>query len=226
MNEKLTPVRIWDLPTRVFHWSLAACVFASITSAYLGGNAMVWHFRLGYVVFTLLAFRLVWGFAGGRWSRFASFAYAPATVMRYLRGGSRADEHHEVGHNPLGALSVFGLLALLAAQVGTGLFADDEIANTGPLIKFVSGATSLALTHWHKDFGQRLIVGLVLLHIGAILFYRFRKKTDLVRPMLTGDKSLAFTVPAAVDTARSRILAALLFAACAGGVTWIVNLGA
>ena len=127
MNDNLQPVRIWDLPTRAFHWSLAACVTGSIISAYIGGNAMVWHLRLGYAVFTLLAFRVLWGFAGGRWSRFANFIYSPATVLRYLRGQSRAHEHHEAGHNPLGALSVFGLLALLAAQVGTGLFADDEI---------------------------------------------------------------------------------------------------
>ncbi len=226
MNDNLPPVRIWDLPTRAFHWSLAVCVTASIVSAYIGGNAMVWHLRLGYAVFTLLAFRLLWGFVGGRWSRFASFVYAPATVWRYLRGQSRPHEHHEVGHNPLGALSVLGLLALLAAQVGTGLFADDEIATTGPLNKFVSTATGLTLTSWHKNIGQRLIVVLVLVHIVAILFYLFRKKRNLVRPMITGDKQLPAAVPAAVDSLRSRAVAAVLFAACAAGVAWIVSLGA
>jgi cytochrome b len=226
MNDNPTPVRIWDFPTRAFHWSLAACVTASIISAYIGGNALVWHLRLGYVVFTLLAFRILWGFVGGHWSRFVNFVYAPATVVRYLRGESAEHEHHDVGHNPLGAFSVFGLLMLLVAQVATGLFADDEIATTGPLNKFVSSATGLTLTYWHKNIGQRLIVVLVLLHIAAILFYLFRKKQNLVRPMLTGDKRLPVTVPAAVDNRRSRLLAAVLLAACAGGVAWIVNLGA
>ena len=221
-----TPVRVWDLPTRAFHWALAACVIGSVVSAKIGGNAMAWHFRFGYVVFTLLVFRILWGLVGGRWSRFANFIYAPSTTLRYLRGQSRADEHHEVGHNPLGAFSVFGLLAILAAQIGTGLFADDEISNTGPLIKFVSGATSALLTSWHKTFGQWLIITLVLLHIAAILFYFFRKKQNLVRPMLVGDKALGPDVPASVDTVASRGLALLLFGLCAALVAWIVNLGA
>ena len=142
-------VRVWDLPTRLFHWVLAVCVLGSIISAKIGGNAMAWHFRFGYVVLTLLAFRLLWGFVGGRWSRFSSFVYAPSTTLRYLRGQSRDDEHHHVGHNPLGAFSVFGFLALLLLQVSTGLVADDEISNAGPLVKFVSGATSSLATNWH-----------------------------------------------------------------------------
>ena len=225
MTDQLRPVRVWDLPTRTFHWVLAACVVCSIVSAKIGGNAMVWHFRFGYVVFTLLAFRILWGLVGGRWSRFASFIYAPATTLRYLRGESRAHEHHDVGHNPLGAFSVFGLLAILAAQIGTGLFADDEIANTGPLIKFVSGATSLLLTKWHKTFGQWIIISLVLLHVAAILFYLLKKKQNLVRPMLSGDKVLPADVPASADHSRSRALALALVAACGALVAWLVGLG-
>lgn len=220
----LEPVRVWDLPTRIFHWLLAACVVASVVSAKIGGNAMVWHFRIGYVVFTLLAFRLVWGLVGGRWSRFSSFVYAPATTLRYLRGRSAQDEHHEVGHSPLGALSVFGLLAVLAAQVGTGLFADDEISNTGPLIKFVTGATSALLTGWHKNYGQWLVIGLALLHVVAVLVYLARRK-NLVRAMWTGDKLLPAAVPAAHDHALSRALALAAVAVCAGLVAWLVRLG-
>lgn len=218
-------VRVWDLPTRAFHWVLAACVVFSVITAHIGGNALVWHFRSGYVVFTLLAFRILWGLVGGRWSRFSSFVYAPSTLRRYLRGESRADEHHEVGHSPLGALSVFGLLAILAAQVGTGLFADDEIANTGPLIKFVSGATSLALTKWHKGWGQWLIVALALLHVAAIVAYRVLKKRNLVAPMIGGDKLLDAAVPASTDSAASRALAVLLVALCGTGVGWLIRLG-
>ena len=225
MDEPLQAVRVWDLPTRSFHWLLAACVVGSVISAKIGGNAMVWHFRFGYVVFTLLAFRILWGLVGGRWSRFASFIYAPGTVVRYLRGQARPDEHLDVGHSPLGALSVFGLLALLAAQVGTGLFADDDISNTGPLIKFVSGATSSLLTKWHKNVGQWLIIALVLLHIGAVVFYLVKKNRNLVRPMLTGDKLLPAQVPASVDHLLSRAVALLLAGVCAALVAWLVSLG-
>lgn len=225
MKDDAVRVRVWDLPTRLFHWVLAACVIGSVVSAKIGGNAMVWHFRLGYVVFTLLAFRLLWGMVGGRWSRFGSFVYAPATLLRYLRGGSRAEEHHEVGHSPLGALSVFALLVILAAQVGSGLFADDEISNTGPLIKFVSGATSSTLTAWHKTFGQWTILALVALHVAAIAMYRLRRGRDLVRPMLVGDKLLPPGVPASADSLATRGLALLLVAGCAAGVGWLLSLG-
>lgn len=225
MPPALRRVRVWDLPTRLFHWLLAACVIASVISAKVGGNAMVWHFRLGYAVLALLAFRLLWGVIGGRWSRFASFIYSPATLLRYVRGRARADEHLDVGHSPTGALSVFALLGLLAVQVGTGLVADDEIANTGPLIKFVSGATSSLATSWHKTYGQWLIITLVVLHIAAIVFYLVKKRQNLVGPMLSGDKSLPDAVPASADSTRTRGFAAALLAACAGGVAWLVSLG-
>jgi len=225
VSDDLLPVRVWDLPTRVFHWVLASCVLFSISTAYIGGNAMAWHFRSGYVVFTLLAFRLLWGLIGGHWSRFSSFLYAPQTVLRYLRGESRSDEHHDIGHSPLGALSVFGLLALLVAQVGSGLFADDEISNAGPLVKFVSGSTSSLLTKWHSVFGQRLIVILTLVHVAAITFYAVKRQRNLVRPMILGDKLLPPGVPASADHWRVRALAALLLGLCAGGVAWLVSLG-
>jgi cytochrome b len=217
--------RVWDLPTRTFHWLLAILVVSSIVSAKIGGNAMVWHFRFGYAIFALLVFRLVWGLMGGRWSRFASFIYAPMTVLRYLRGESRADEHLDVGHNPLGALSVFGLLTILGVQVASGLFADDEIANTGPLIKFVSSATSLSLTAWHKSWGQWIILSLIGLHLAAIVFYLVAKKLNLVRPMLSGDKLLPPGVPASADQGGSRVVALVLAALSAALVGWVVSLG-
>ena len=225
MNPPPTTVRVWDLPTRLFHWTLAACVLASIGTAWAGGNAMTWHFRLGYAAFALLAFRLLWGLVGGRWSRFASFAYGPSALLRYLRGRSAPEEHHEVGHSPLGALSVFALLGLLGAQVGSGLFADDEVANTGPLNRFVSNATAHALTGWHRKAGQWLVIALVVLHIGAVLYYQRVRRRDLLRPMLDGDKALPGGVPPAADNARTRLLAAALLVLCAGGVAWLASLG-
>jgi cytochrome b len=225
MTDTLRKIRIWDLPTRIFHWALAAGVIGSVVTAKIGGNAMVWHFRFGYLILTLLAFRFVWGLVGGHWSRFASFIYSPATLLRYLRGQARPEEHLDVGHSPLGAGSVFALLAILTLQVGTGLFADDEIANAGPLVRFVSSATSSLASGWHKNFGQWLIIALVVLHLGAIAFYRFRRGRDLVRPMLTGDKMLAGKVPASADGAGHRGMALMLIALCAALVGGLVSLG-
>lgn len=218
-------VRVWDLPTRVFHWALAFCVCGSVVSAKLGGNAMVWHFRFGYLIFALLLFRLVWGLLGGHWSRFANFAFSPFATLRYLRGKSEPQDQHDVGHSPLGALSVFAVLGILAAQVATGLFADDEISNTGPLIKFVSNATSLLLTKWHKTYGQWTILTLVVLHVAAIAFYVLCKKRDLLRAMVSGDKQLPAATLVSTDSLNTRVSAALLFGLCAAGVAWLVQLG-
>jgi len=225
MTDTTRLVRIWDLPTRVFHWTLALAALGSVITAKIGGNAMAWHFRCGYLIFTLLAFRILWGLFGGHWSRFKNFIYAPATLLRYLRGQARPEEHLDVGHSPLGAGSVFALLAVLMLQVGTGLIADDEIANAGPLVKFVSSATSSLASGWHKNFGQWIIIGLVLLHLGAIAFYRIRRGRDLVGPMLSGDKTLAGNVPASADGLNRRCLALMLAAICAAIVGWLVSLG-
>jgi cytochrome b len=225
MSAAVLPLRVWDLPTRLFHWLLAATVIGAVVTAKIGGGAMVWHFRLGLLALGLLAFRLAWGLVGGRWSRFASFLYAPSTVLRYLRGGSGVAEHHDVGHSPLGSLSVRALLGVLAVQAGTGLVADDEIANVGPLNRFVSGATAGSATAWHKEWGANLLIALVVLHVLAILFYAVVRRRDLVRPMLGGDKVLPEGTPASADGVPQRLLAALLAVAAAALVGWIVRLG-
>lgn len=216
-------VRVWDLPTRLFHWTLAACVFGLLITGNIGGNWMNWHLRLGYSVLTLLLFRLVWGFVGGHWSRFGSFIYAPSTLLRYLRG--HGDAAHSVGHSPLGALSVFALLAVLLLQVGTGLIADDEIAFTGPLVRFVSGDTISSAASFHKNIGKFVVIGLVVLHLAAIVFYKLVKKQSLVRPMILGEKTLATAAPETRDSAQSRLVALGVLLACAGFVRWVVSLG-
>ena len=223
--EPLSAVRVWDLPTRVFHWLLAAAVIGALATAWIGGGALMWHMRCGLTVLALIVFRVVWGLVGGRWSRFASFLYTPATVLRYLRGEHRAGEHFEVGHNPLGSFSVFGLLGVLALQVATGSVADDEIATTGPLNRYVSNATGLLATSWHKGPGLWIILTLVVLHVAAITYYRLRKRIDLVGPMLSGDKPLPPATPASIDTPATRIGALLLGAACAALAVWVARLG-
>lgn len=217
-------IRVWDLPTRVFHWSLVACVAGLVATGYVGGALMEWHARIGYAVLALLLFRLVWGFVGGHWSRFASFVRGPSHVAAYVRGDVHPDSL--VGHNPLGALSVLAMLAFLLAQVATGLVGDDEIAFTGPLNRFVTSAQGLAATWYHKRIGQWVIVGLVALHVAAVLYYLWRKGENLVRPMLHGDKTVQ-TAPAVVsrDDARSRATALAVLLACAGAVAVVVQLG-
>jgi cytochrome b len=217
-------VRIWDLPTRVFHWALFVCVVGLIITGNVGGNLMTWHFRLGFFVMTLLLFRFVWGLIGGKWSRFASFIYAPSTVIAYLKGKGKPE--HSAGHNPLGAGSVFALLAFLALQVGTGLISDDEITNQGPLARFVSNSSVSLANWWHKDIGKWAIAALIVLHIAAILFYLYKKKENLIKPMLDGDKHMPLPVEPSKDTAGSRIVALVVLAICGGFVYWVQSLGA
>lgn len=216
-------IRVWDLPTRLFHWALVACIVGLTVTGYTGGGAMEWHARIGYAVLTLLLFRLVWGLVGGHWSRFSNFIYSPRSVMDYLRG--RAHPDHLIGHNPLGAGSVFAMLAVLLAQIATGLVGDDEIAFTGPLNRFVQSSQGLAATWYHKRVGQWLLLALVLLHLGAVLYYLVRRKDNLIQPMIGGDKVIAHVAPESRDTAATRMLAAGVLAGCAGAVAWLVNLG-
>ncbi len=216
-------IRVWDLPTRLFHWTLALAVVGLVITANLGGNWMTWHMRLGYGVFTLLLFRLVWGFAGGYWSRFARFVYNPVQLLRYLRGSG--DETHEIGHSPLGALSVFALLIALSAQVGTGLFSDDEIAFYGPLVSLASGETISLFTWYHKNVGKPVLIGLVVLHILAVLYYQFVKRRDLVTAMIVGDKLLGHHAQSSADGVRERLLAVVVLAFCVTAVWWVIGLG-
>lgn len=216
-------VRIWDLPTRIFHWALVVCVIGLVITGNVGGNAMSWHFRLGYAVLTLLLFRVVWGVIGGHWSRFATFIYSPSSIIRYIAG--RHPAHHAVGHNPMGALSVFALLFFLFAQVASGLFSDDEIAAAGPLTKFIANAAVSLASSYHTKIGKLFIIFLVLTHVGAILFYLFKKRENLVKPMLIGDKLVGVDVPASRDDAGTRILALVILAICGALVFGLVSLG-
>jgi cytochrome b len=215
------PVRIWDLPTRLFHWALALLVVALVVTGSVGGLWMEWHLRAGMGVLALLLFRLVWGVIGGHWSRFANFLYSPSRMLRYLRGDGQALD--EVGHSPAGALSVWAMLLVLGVQGVIGLFAYDDIAFSGPLAHLVSNDTVSTLTGLHK-LAKPLIISLVLLHVGAIVFYRVARKRNLVGPMLLGDKQLPPGTPASRDSAGTRLLALLLFAACAGFMVWVSSL--
>lgn len=175
-------IRLWDLPTRLFHWLLVLCIVAAVVSGQLGGNLIEWHGRIGLFIVGLIVFRLVWGLIGSTYARFAQFFPTPAKLKAYLRG-----EWRGVGHNPLGAFSVFGLLALVGLQVSTGLFANDDITFFGPLFALVSKDVSNQLTGLHKLSSNFLFV-LIGLHLAAIAFYTRVKKDKLVQPMVLGWK--------------------------------------
>jgi cytochrome b len=213
--------RVWDLPTRLFHWALAVSAIGLIVTGQ--GGIMEWHFSLGCAVLALLLFRLLWGFVGGRWSRFSAFVYAPRSVVAYLRG--RAQAEHLIGHSPLGALSVFGVLAILMIQLGIGLVADDEIASVGPLTRFLSGTVVSAATGWYAAQGKWIVIALASLHVLAVLFYVAIGRHPLVRPTLSGDKLVAHGGAApSRDDAASRLLALVMFATCVAFAAWIASL--
>ena len=174
--------RVWDLPLRLAHWAIAVAVTGAFATHYAGTEWFPWHRACGYAVVVLVAFRIVWGFVGTRHARFASFVRGPRAIASFLTG--RGPEVHP-GHNPLGALSVLALLASLAVQGATGLYANDEIANTGPFYGWISPATSNRLTSVHA-WNSNLLIALVALHLVAIAWYGVVRRRPLVRAMLDG----------------------------------------
>lgn len=213
-----SPVRVWDLPTRLFHWTLAALVLLSIVTVKLGGLWIDWHMRSGYAILTLVLFRILWGFAGSHYARFASFVRGPTAVLGYLRGRVV----HTAGHNPLGALSVLALLAVLGVQASTGLFTSDGSFTEGPLAKLAGGQTVELLSTVHR-YGEWTIYGLVGLHIVAVIYYSVFRFQPLVTAMFTGNRA-DVQAPAAEDSSPLRLRALLVLALCGFLVTYVVTL--
>jgi cytochrome b len=214
-------IRVWDLPTRLFHWLLLALVVSSFVTGKLGGNWMLYHEWSGEVILTLLLFRVGWGIIGSTPSRFRAFLAGPGTVMRYARTLLRRDAPHHIGHNPLGGWSVMAMLLALFIQAGTGLFANDDIATTGPLYAWVSKAASDRLTAVHH-LNQNVIIVLVAIHVAAVLFHLLYKRDDLITPMVTGIKQWKGD-PGAGTSQQPLWLAALMAAIAAGAVYFLVR---
>jgi cytochrome b len=215
--ESRTTRLVWDAPLRITHWLLALCVTGSVATHYAGVQWFPWHRRFGYAVLVLTVFRVVWGFVGTRHARFGNFLAGPGRVLEYLRG---APSGGTVGHNPLGALSVVAMLALLLVQATTGLFANDEIANAGPLFGWVTQEQSNRITGWHERNSVLLLV-MIGLHLAAIAWYGLVKRQGLVGAMLTGRKSAA-QVPAEEAIERSRTGLAVLIVVLVGAALALV----
>ncbi|MFV8572074.1 cytochrome b/b6 domain-containing protein [Marinobacter sp. SBS5] len=179
----MTTIRLWDLPTRLFHWLLLLAIVGAVITIKTGMPE--WHGRFGLLVVGLLSFRICWGFAGSTYARFSSFVRGPVSVVEYLKG-----QWQGVGHNPLGALSVLALLGLFGFQAVTGLFANDEISFQGPLYPLISSDWSDTLSSWHR-LTEWYLYGLVALHVLAVVWYSMVKKDNLVKPMITGKKQVA-----------------------------------
>jgi cytochrome b len=175
---------LWDWPIRIFHWTLVLAVSGAVVSANLGGEWMVWHGRAGLLVLGLLVFRLIWGLFGSSHARFARFFPTPARLLAYWRG-----QWQDVGHNPMSGVAIMLMLLLLGWQAGTGLFSTDDIDFYGPLFALVDERLAKWLTGWHHRTGDWLL-GIIGLHVAAILYYRIVKKDNLLGPMLTGWKYL------------------------------------
>lgn len=222
----MTAVRIWDLPLRLFHWALVVCLVGSLVTIKLGGNWMVWHMRFGYAILSLVLFRIVWGFVGSRYARFAEFVSGPSRVLDYLRGAPGVGT--SPGHSPLGSLSVIALILLLLVQAVLGLFANDDIFTEGPLARHVSKETSDALTGWHHR-NEFVVYALAALHVGAIAFYRVFRGQRLVRAMIGGDKFVGSdttvqpATPPADDGPAMRLRALGVWLACAAAVWYVVG---
>lgn len=216
-NKTAPKLRIWDLPTRLFHWLLAVSITGALITINLGGGWMEWHVRFGIASFVLLLFRVVWGLIGPRYARFSQFVTTPAKTIAYLRhnAGSR-----HAGHNPLGAWSVLAMLFLFLFQSSTGLFANDDVMTQGPLAQFVSNDTVALLTRIHS-FSEYLLYAILALHLGAIAFYSLRGEA-LIQPMVTGDVP-KHTLPSGTQSARDdwRVrLGALVLALALGALAW------
>ena len=207
-------VLVWDLPTRLFHWSLAVLVVICLVTGKLGLDWLNVHMLSGYGVLSLVLFRLVWGFMGGLHARFTSFVRGPAVVGRHITEMFRKDAPRHLGHNPLGGWSVMAVLGALLLQASTGLFATDDIFTEGPLYPLASNAASDLLTRIHRWNADAIIV-LVVIHVLAILFYLIVKRENLIRPMINGHKIWRGPAPPAVGSLRA---AAVIAGLCAGAV--------
>lgn len=174
--------KIWDLPIRLFHWGLVAAIATSWISMKL--ENMEVHVISGACVLGLLVFRLFWGIWGASTAQFHRFIPSPHELLSYLRSRT-ADNLISIGHSPIAALSVIAMLVAIGFQVLTGLVSDDDVYTTGPLIDFVESEFSEWATGMHST-NSDILLGLMGLHIAAILYYKFVKKISLVKPMITG----------------------------------------
>lgn len=207
-------VRIWDRPVRIVHWAFALLIPLAWWAVETGH--MAWHYRFGYALLGLLIFRLIWGFAGSSTARFGSFLRSPRRVIEYLRGG----QGYIHGHNPLGALSIIALLAVLAIQIGLDLFAaNGNGSKAGPYADLIAPSAAHAVGALHQA-NFYLLLALIGLHVAAVLFYLLVRRDDLITPMLTGRRRAPVGTQPVAGAPAPRLFIAVAIAA--GVTAWLV----
>lgn len=207
--------RVWDLPTRLFHWTLTLTLVGSFVTVQAG--AMRWHSYCGYTALTLVLFRILWGLVGSESARFAAFLRGPRATIAHLRHLRARRPDHETTHNALGGWAVVLMLGLVLAQGATGLFANDDVLFNGPLFPLVGKEVSDRLTGWHYRISDVLLI-VVIAHVVAVLAYRLAGHR-LIEAMVTGVKRLPAGVPPPRLAGAAPAAAAL---AVAAGTVWAV----
>lgn len=216
-----TPVKVWDIPVRVFHWTLVGLIALSWWSAEEGGDVMQIHVYSGYAILALVLFRIVWGLIGSTSARFGDFVVGIAAVREHARSVLQRKPISYLGHTPLGGLMILALLGLLLLQAGTGLFANDDILTEGPLMHLITKDTSDLLSEIH-GYVFDAILALVALHIAAVLAHLLVKHENLIRPMFTGKKLVPQTLVRPLRFA-SPLMALVIIAVAGAGVYWLVT---
>lgn len=205
----MVKIRLWDLPTRLFHWLFAAAVLGAIATDLL--DNITWHSYCGYTALVLVVFRMIWGFVGPHHARFSSFVPSLSGLKAFLKDQTLSP----LGHNPLGALSVIAMLLIVLVQATSGLFTDDEISFQGPLSKFLSEDMVKFMNQIHST-NHVLVYGIITLHLIAIIYYQKIKKNNLIGPMVYGDKEIdsknqpVDQTSASKDDVKIRLLAGAL----------------
>jgi len=212
-------VLVWDPSTRLFHWLTAALVAATYVTWRL--NLMDWHARTGDAVLTLVIFRLLWGFFGSDTARFSRFVASPRAALSHLARLRRREPDREAGHNAAGGFMVLLLLALLVGETLSGLYVDNDIANQGPLTELVPAPVANAISDMHSIFWDALLAAIAV-HVVVIAFYAAVKGQDLLRPMITGLKTLPASVPQ--PHVASALRASVLFGCSALATALLANL--
>jgi cytochrome b len=212
-------MKVWDLPVRLFHWTIVLLILAAWVTQYI--NRMDLHMWIGEWILTLLLFRIVWGFIGSDTARFTRFLRSPVAALRHLAHLRRREPDREIGHNAAGGWMVLVMLALIGVQAGTGLFSNDDSDTEGPLMHLISKDQSDWLSHIHY-LNFKAIETVIVLHVLAIVAYAVLKRQNLVRPMVTGTKLMA--EDAAAPRLVNPVWALVTLVVAFGVVVWVVKL--
>ena len=188
MEKKGERKYVWDAATRLYHWLQFLLVTGALSIGFFGPEWFLdAHIYAGYGVLALIVFRLVWGFWGPTYSRFVSFLFPLREIIAHTKGVLKGEPSHHLGHNPLGALMVYGLIGVLILILASGLIVLGGVENQGPLAGFASFDFGIRVRFVHRVLAY-LLVGMIGLHIVGVLVETRLSKFSLIRSMIDGWK--------------------------------------